>query len=556
MFKIRAIGLVGILGALLTLAGIVGLNRAEEAARDHALKRVSGTRSALARAFQAREARQALVATMLADSELTAALAALADFRKDLERAQTETYQKAPGTDARAVEAREALIREVRVEGVSLPDAFATRFANHLGRCVGPGAFQPRGLDAFLRDEADRFAKCAAFGGVDQCLWDYTYNTLPKVLSAIARTRRVLVDQRVFVVGPDGVGLADSGNPQWSRAEGFASKTRLPFEALRTRGPVQGLALVENRYYFGTAVPLLQEGRLVGAILVGDPIDERMAREDSDIVGADVMYVMGGKVIAAPLAADLAARLVSEPRLVPERVTASFRALDDESSPDLRVVVSQDLGALVAAFGSARTTVFLIGLLVTLLAVGLLTWFMRSFYQSFEVLDQGVHEVINGNLEYQFPFEFKEDLARGLGQSLNLMSLVLQGRPLPEEVEEQETGKTSWTGELQVLDAAESEPEWGETSRPTVAFDFEAARTLAEEPADVYYKRIYSEFLEARRSLGLPTEGINYPKFLERLVHLEQGLKKKHRSSMVRFTVKTRNGAVVLDPVPIRKLPR
>lgn len=555
MFRARVIGLVGVLGALLTLAGIVGIHRVEEAARDHALKRISGTRSALARAVQAREARQALVATFVAESELTAALAALADIRKDLERAQTEAYQKAPGTDARAVEARERIIRDIRVEGVSLPDLFASRFAGYLERYAGPEAFQPRGPDAFRQDEADRFAKCAAFGGVDQCLWDYTYNTLPKVFSLIARTLRMPVDQRVYVVSPDGVGLADSGNPQWSRALDFASQTRLPLEALRV-GLVRGLALVENRYFFATATWLLHEGRPVGAVLVGDPIDERMAREDSDIVGADVMYVMGGKVIAAPLAADLAARLVSEPRLVPERVTASFPALGDDSSRDLRVVVSQDVGSLVAAFGSARTTLLLVGLLVTLLAVGLLVWLLRSFYQCFEVLDQGVHEVINGNLDYQFPFEFKEDLARGLGQSLNLMSLVLQGRPLPEEVEENETGKTSWTGEFQVLDAADSEPDWGETSRPTVAFDYEAARSLAEEPADLYYKRIYSEFLDARRSLGLPTEGINYPKFLERLVHLEQGLKKKHRSSMVRFTVKMRNGAVVLDPVPIQKLQR
>lgn len=556
MFKVRVIGLLGILGALLTLAGIVGLNRVEETTRDQALRRVAGTRSSVARAFQGREARQALVATMLADSELAAALAALADLREDLGAAQAGAYEKAPGNDARSIETRERLIREVRVEGISLPDLFASRFANYLERHAGREAFQPRGLDAFLHDEADRFTKCAAFGGVDQCLWDYTYNTLPKVFSQIARNQRIAVDQRVYVVGPDGVGLADSGNPRWSRAEGFASKTRLPLEAMRVGGPVQGLALVENRYFVALAMPILHEGRAVGAVLVGDAIDERMAREDSDIVGADVLYVMGGKVIAAPLAADLANRLASNPISVSERVTATFRALDDEGSQDLRVVVSQDLGSLAVAYGSARTTLFLIGLFVTLLAAGVLVWLLRSFYESFEVLDQGVHEVINGNLDYQFPFEFKEDLARGLGQSLNLMSLVLQGRPLPEEVEEQEAGRTSWTSEIQVLDTGETEPEWGETSRATVALNLDVARALAEEPADVYYKRIYSEFLEARRSVGLPTEGINYPRFLERLVHLEQGLKKKHRSPMVRFAVKTRDGTVVLDPVSIQKLPR
>ncbi len=556
MFKVRVIGLLAILGALLTLAGIAGIARVEEATRDQAMRRVAGTRSAVARAFQSREARHALAATLLADSEVAAAMATLADFRKDLEAAHTLAYEQAPGTEARSVEARERIIREIQKDGVSLPDLFASRFASYLEPRVGPQAFQPKGRDAFLHDEADRFAKCAAFGGVDQCLWDYTYNTLPKVLAFLARTRGITVEHRIYVVGPDGVGLADSVRPQWSRAVGFAEKTRLPLEAMRTGLPAQGLALVENRYFVATAVPLVEGGRVIGAVMVGDAIDERMAREDSDIVGADVLYVMGGKVMAGPLASDLASRLASNPRSVSERVTATFRALDDEGSQDLRVVVSQDFSSLAAAYGSARTTLFLVGLLVTLLAVGLLAWLLRSFYHSFEVLDQGVHEVINGNLDYQFPFEFKEDLARGLGQSLNLMSLVLQGRPLPEEVEEQEAGKISWATEIQVLDPAGAEPEWGETSRATVAFDLDAARALAEEPADVYYKRIYSEFLDARRSIGLPTEGINYPKFLERLVHLEQGLKKKHRSPMVRFAVKTRNGSVVLDPIPIQKLPR
>lgn len=557
MFKVRVIGLMGFLGAILTLAGIVGLNETEEAVRTKALARVSGTRSALARARSLREVRQTLVASLLADSELTAALATLAEFRDDLSAAQTEAFQKSPGSDSRATEMRERLIREVQKGGVSLPDLFASRFADLMEHRFGREAFRPRGRDAFLADEADRFAKCAAFGGVAQCLWDYTYNTLPKVFAEIARSRRIPVEQRVFVVGADGIGLADSGNPRWSHAEGFAEKTRLPAEAMRTGQPASGLTLFENRYFLATAMPIMYDGSVLGAVMVGDAIDERMAREDSDIVGADVLYVMGGKVIAAPLPGDLANRLAEDPHAVSDRVTETFRAANEEGALDLRVVVSQDIGPTLAAFGSARTTLFLIGLVTTLLIVGTLIWLLRSFYAPFEALDQGVHEVINGNLDYQFPFEFKEDLARGLGQSLNLMSLVLQGRPLPEEVEDDASGKASWSSEIQVGEPSETESEWGEeASRPTVSFDFEAAKALAEEPADTYYKRLYSEFIAARRSLGLPVEGINYPKFLERLVHLEQGLKKKHRSTMVRFVVRVRKGAVVLDPIPIQKLPR
>ncbi len=556
MFSVHMIGFVGVLGSVLLLPSVVGLDQVEEAAREQALRRVAATRSSVAHALQARQARQALVANLLVESELLAAMATLAEFRQDLEAAYSRAYEQAAGTSVSAVEARERFIREVRKDDVSLPDLFASHFAAQLERHLGHNVFGPKGRDAFLAEEADRFAKCAAFGGVDQCQWDYTYNTLPKVFAWIAMTKQITVEQRVFVVGPDGVGLADSGNPQWSKAKGFGQRTRLPMEAMRTGLPVRGLALVEeNRYFVATAVPILHEGRTLGAVLVADPMDERMAREDSDVVGADVLYVMGDKVVAAPLAADIANKLAADPQSVPTRATASFRLLDDEEFQDLRVVVSQDLGTFLAVFKSAETSVLLLHLLLTVIAVGVLLWLLHTFYQQFEALDQGVHEVINGNLDYQFPFDFKEDLARRLGQSLNLMSAVLQGRPLPEEVEEEEAGKTSWAAEIQVLDSGETEPEWGESSRPTVACDFNAARSLAEEPADAYYKRIYAEFLDARRALGLPTEGINYPKFLERMVNLEQGLKKRYRCPMVRFRVKTRDGAVVFEPIPVRKLP-
>lgn len=554
MFKTRVIGLFGILGAVLTLAGVMEIERLEESSREQVRRKVAGTRSSLARAHDARWTRQELVTTILAEGELACAMAALTEVLQDLLAAQAEAFKAAPGTDARAAEIRERYIREVRKDGVSLPDFFASRFADNLKRRVGPEAFEPNGLDAFLRDEADRFSKCAGVGGVNQCMWDYTYNTLPKAFAAMAGRRGLTVDQRVFVVGPAGVGLADSANPRWSNEADFGAKTRLPMKAMQDEVKVRGLTLIGDRYFMATSIPIVWDGRVLGAVLVGDEVGERMAREDSDIVGADVLYSMGGKVIAAPLPLDLANRLASDLRSEEERVTASFSLTGMEWFEDLRVSVSQDMNEMTAAYNAASTTLLLVGLLTTLLAVGLLVWLLRSFYGSFEVLDQGVHEVINGNFDYQFPFEFRDDLARGFGQSLNLMSLVLQGRPLPEEVEE-ESGKT-WSSEIQVLDAGDGGAEWGEPERPLVAMTRDAIRALANEPADVYYKRLYSEFLDARRSLGLPVEGINYPKFLERLVHLEQRLKKRHRASMIRFEVKTINGTVILAPVPIQKVER
>ena len=76
---------------------------------------------------------------------------------------------------------------------------------------------------------------------------------------------------------------------------------------------------------------------------------------------------------------------------------------------------------------------------------------------------------------------------------------------------------------------------------------------LAREPADVYYKRLYNEFIEARKAVGQPIEGINYPKFVEKLVHLQQPLIKKLGTPMIRFVVSTKGNTVTLIPVPLRR---
>lgn len=552
MFKVRILTLSVVLGLVLTLAGVVGINKVEEATRERVLHRLSQTKEPLARAFESRRVEQAFLAALLAKSELVAAMAVLDEVADDLQSAWNQAYSQVPGTDARAVGEREKLIRETKKDEISLPDYFAQRFAEYLERLVGIRYFAARGLQVFLNEQAERLTKCAAFGGLDQCKWDFTYNTLPHVFVEIAKTYQMPPEKRVYVIDAEGVGRADSSNPQWSGDKEFATRTVLPSEAVKKRSLANGIVQIGDRYFFATALPLYFNGNLLGAVMVGEPIDERVAQEDSILLGAEVAYAVGQKVVASRIPANLAEKLLSDPKGVDERV-ASILSLEGANPYELRAVVSEDLRPLLARYSSARATLVLIGLFCTLVAIGILIWFLRSFYAAFELLDQGVHEVINGNLDFQFPFDFKEEIARGLGQSLNIMSLVLQGRPLPEDVEEQEAGRTAWMAEVQV---SQAEPEWGEQeSRPTVAFNFEAARALAAEPADVYYKRIYSEFLQARRSLGLSNEGITYPKFLERLVHLEQGLKKRHKCPMVRFKVVVRDGAVVLDPVPIAKLP-
>lgn len=553
MFKVRSIVLVVVLGLLTTLAGIVGFNKVEDEILERERQRVAGSRSALQRAQERRQARQYLLATFIANSEVACSLAVLERFRDDLIAAQNQAYGAHPGMEQEAIRAREEFIKNFSKDGKTLPELFVSALAREVEGKVGVEAFGRGGKQTFLQEETERFIKCAAIG-IDQCMWEFTYNTFVKVRPRLEALYGGPIESRVFIMDKRGIGLADSANPRWSKQEGFAQNARLPLEAARTGKAKYGLAFVENRYFLATAMALQQDGKVVGFVMVGDSIDERMAREDSDAVSADIIYAYGSggtkKAIASPLPQNVTTDLLTEPLEVETRVAVTIRVDSEIGDDGLEAVVSRDVSYLTAAFSSARNTLLLIGLFFTVAAAGIFVWLLRSFYSAFETLDQGVHEVINGNLDYVFPFEFKEDIARSLGQSLNLMSLVLQGRPLPEDLEEKAIASASWLSEENIFLPEERGPDWGET-KPTVQMDIKTLTALAEEPADVYYKRIYSEFLEARKRLGLSNEGVNYPKFVERLVRLEQGLKKKYRTRVVRFIVKTVDGNVVLEPVPI-----
>ena len=88
--------------------------------------------------------------------------------------------------------------------------------------------------------------------------------------------------------------------------------------------------------------------------------------------------------------------------------------------------------------------------------------------QPFEKIDSGVHEVIGGNFDYQFPFDYSEELPSSMAQSLNLMVAVLLGKPLPED-EDMPVGDwdsaTLDTGDLLPQDATVSDVSRGLTDQ-------------------------------------------------------------------------------------------
>jgi hypothetical protein len=73
---------------------------------------------------------------------------------------------------------------------------------------------------------------------------------------------------------------------------------------------------------------------------------------------------------------------------------------------------------------------------------------------------------------------------------------------------------------------------------------------LRDEPADAYYRRIFDEYITAKRSLGDPVEGIALAVFVERIQASEREMSEKH-GKPVRYKIEVRGREVVLLAVPL-----
>mgnify|MGYP000673739509 CR=1 FL=1 len=549
MFRVKSLTLLVFFAFVLVLLGFLQFKGIENAVRNDAQRRLTRATQAIQHAIEARKVKQALIAGLTAHSELSIAMKTLSKFEDELIELQTMAYMRAGGSSAESEKERQKFaLSFAKDRDVPLVKKVVEFYAEEMLAMFGPNAFGQIDRAKFVEQETERLAKCIAIH-IDQCRWEYTYNTLFRVFPVITRNYGVRVVSRVFVTDVTGMGLADSHNPKWSKQPDFARTLVLPVQAIAKGGLAQGVVQVGDVYMLATSLPIMAEDKVLGAVTVADPIDDKLTGEVIDVTGFETTYVVGDKVVSSNLSPAEALSLVKGQGTQEFRMATPAFVLPGFEGSGLKVIASVNPQWSMREIRASAWTFVLIGLLLLLVTIAMFLWFLRQFYAPFEVLEQGVHEVINGNLDYQFPFDFKEDIAKGFGQSLNLMSLILQGRPLPEE--EEDASKAQWLQELQVIEpAVEEEGVKKPVFQVPAGVDVKA---LSEEPADQYYKRLYSEFVAARKAVGLPVEQVNYPKFIERLVFIEQGLKKKLKCPMVRFVVAKKGKDVVLLPVPIYK---
>lgn len=235
----------------------------------------------------------------------------------------------------------------------------------------------------------------------------------------------------------------------------------------------------------------------------------------------------------------------------------------EDYTPDgqtLTAILSVDLDKALAIFTTLKLFLLLAGIGVFLIGLVIISVLIRTYTRPFEQIDAGIHEIIGGNFEYQFPFNFSEELPRSMAQSMTIMKAVLLGQPLPEDQERDD----SWAANIQVVGdfAQPATPEDTETDEGQGLIATEDTGELPQEieemkaseiteSATEYYRRLFKEYVDARKTAGEDTGSITYIKFVEKIAKTEKSLREKFGTRQVLFKVVQKDKQVVLLPIKV-----
>lgn len=310
-------------------------------------------------------------------------------------------------------------------------------------------------------------------------------------------------------------------------------------------------------------------GETVGAVIVAYSITADEASRQRDLLGAEVAYFYGEKVtassfgggkgtavaLAKPLFEGGLAKQALESEggfadlvtieLDGEEYVATAGRLPRYSTQDFPrdyppmtagALVAMSVSEALAPLATVKMSILLVGVGVMIIALLAIFVTAKRILGPLDEIEVGINEIINGNIDRTFR-PVGSDLD-GLANALNVMLARLLGRPEPGEEEYDDEGNIVQPGAL----AFDSE---GMSPR-----DQEAIQ-LASEPEEPYYRRLYSEYVQARKDTGESIEGVSYESFIAKLRLSEANLKTKYESRAVRFKIVTKDGKVTLKPVPI-----
>ena len=322
-----------------------------------------------------------------------------------------------------------------------------------------------------------------------------------------------------------------------------------------------------DRYLASYVVVRDDQGKVIGALIIGRPLNDTLARVGEATTKAPL-------VLAVPKgqAFDVVGHSAQEVPALDEGIEKAAgemlkNALSHQQSDVVRdgdlLISASPLPAfedgrralLVAASpasliqdptGLAMTPIFgalAIGIVLVVVA----GWLLGNYItRPINMLEEGLLAILNGQTDKRFELDHAElgGLAFRIDQLLNqLMGIEEdttdeQGRPskAPSAADFREAMSVDRStqgavGEGQQVDPAQ-------------------AQQLAAEPAAQYYARIYREYINAKRALGEQTDHITEQAFATRIQGMERDASQKY-GRPVRYQVHARNKEVVLLAVPL-----
>jgi hypothetical protein len=302
------------------------------------------------------------------------------------------------------------------------------------------------------------------------------------------------------------------------------------------------------------------DGEIVGGIAVGTAFGNERLQLTSDATSTLplIAAVKGGegmKLIAQSKNvsdAMLAAVPSSAPALTSDQVIAigaldeSFdaaaRALTGYGDGKQAVIVAVTQAQRIGGFGQLIWPVlgvFVLGLILTAVSAHLLDNYIS---QPISDLEDGLLAIINGQTDLRFELEHK--VLGGLVFRINSLLNQLLG---VREDDTDEQGRPSSAPSSSSFTAAIN---LDERMVSLSASDVQEAGALRDELPEDYYKRIFDEYLAAKRAVGDPVDHIKFAPFRQRVQASEQQLSSKHGKPF-RYKIEAKSGEVVFVAVPL-----
>jgi hypothetical protein len=321
-----------------------------------------------------------------------------------------------------------------------------------------------------------------------------------------------------------------------------------------------------DRYLASYAAVRDDQGKLIGALVIGRPLDDTLSRVSEATAGRPMVLVAlkGDDFQVVAHSAQSAPQLdesVNKAAKDTLKNALSHQQADVVRDGDLLVAVAPLPGfedgkrALLVAAAPASLIPDPAGLALmpTLgpLAIGLVLvivggWLLGNYItRPINMLEEGLLAILNGQADKRFELDHAElgGLAFRIDQLLNQLMGVEEDTTDDEGRVSRSPSTASFTDSLEVDDKRMTQSADG-------GVDPDIVRRLAAEAPAAYYARIYQEYISAKRALGEPTDHISEQAFAARIQSMEQDAAQKY-GRPVRYQVHARNKEVVLLAVPL-----